>query len=56
MDVKFLKRLIKTEQGLEFSFPDIKYLVKPWNYNKNKNNMQENPLLHMRFSLQLVYC
>ena len=27
-----------------------------WNYNTNRNNMQENPLLHALLSLQVVYC
>ena len=29
--------------------------VKTWNYNMNRNNMQENPLLYARLSLQAVY-
>ena len=29
----------------------------PWNYNTNRNNMQENPLLlYARRSLQVAYC
>ena len=31
------------------------YTIKPWNCNANRNNMQENPLLYMRLSLQVVY-
>ena len=35
---------------------DIKTLsVKTWNYDTNRNNMLENPLLHVRPSLQVAY-
>ena len=28
----------------------------PWNYNTNRNNMQENLLLYAQLSLQVAYC
>ena len=31
------------------------YLLQSWNYNTNRSNMKENPLLYARLSLQL-YC
>ena len=27
-----------------------------WNYNTNRNNMHENPLIYTRLSLQVAYC
>ena len=30
--------------------------VLAWNYNTNRNNTFENPLLYARLSLQVVYC
>ena len=30
--------------------------VLTWNYNTNRNNMKENPLLYTRLNLQVVYC
>ena len=32
------------------------YSFIPWNYNMNRNNMLENPLLYARLNLQVVYC
>ena len=40
---------------------EISYYLKnrdviPWNYNTNRNNMLENPLLYAQLSLQVVHC
>ena len=32
------------------------YQDKSWNYNTNRNNMQENSLLYARLSLKVLYC
>ena len=32
------------------------YYLKPCNYHTNQSNMEENPLLYVRLSLQVDYC
>ena len=32
------------------------YLLKAWNYNANRNKIEENILLYARLSLQVAYC
>ena len=34
----------------------LNYGVKAWNYNTNRNNILENPLLYAQLRLQMVYC
>ena len=43
--------LIVKQNTYGFSLPALK----PWNYNTNRNSMEENAMLYARLSLQVIY-